>query len=359
MTRLRKFTIFLILVIILLGLLSILKLQEEMTARAVNASKTASISSVSVTNSTPLFETQQPTGISPTSTFTLTPETPKCVAKVVGGERTLWQLPTRGVKEGGISLPNGAQVSIENHLSDYGWLPVHFGSQYGWLRSDFITFDQSCLTGLPHSDLVPLLQSVPIGYEALYEDTFYDDRGTWLDLENRKITSRISDEFGDYYLSISAGTKELRGARLNAPELQQIENFELQMSISPVIGSITEASGYFAIRFHVSEDRRSYYELRLLRRCQIQLFRVESYEYTLINDTKLNFPSLESSCNDGTEEYIRLSITDNVITGQINDLRLPIIQNSDPSGVLSTGSIELLSSESTFRIYFLMILKPE
>jgi len=357
MTRLRKLTLSLVAVIFVLGFLSILKLTTEMGVKVQSLTQVALMSSSSATVTPQIIEFTPATNA--TSTVTLTPEPLTCLATVIGGERILWQLPTRGLKEGSINLSNGAEVVIANHTSDFGWLPVSFGNQLGWVRNDFVKYEQDCVSKLPISNLMSLFQNTPVGYKTMYEDTFYDDHGDWLDRGNRKITARFPDEFGDYYLSIYAGAQDLQGARLVVKNLRELHDFELQISVSPLTGSIAGDRGYFAIRFRVSEDAKSYYELRILRRCDIQLFSVREYSYTLIYNTQLKFSSESSSCNDSIEEYIRLSVGNNEVKGQINDLRLPIIQTSDPDGVLASGGIELISSDAKVRLYFLTITTPE
>jgi hypothetical protein len=361
MTRLRKITLLLLALIVILGSLSLLKLKSTMETRAQNATETALIPTETPQLEPPLTGTAF-TAVSETDVPiipTLTSQPPSCRAIVIGGDRFALQLPGSGMRTGEINLPNGAEVLIKGRIPDHGWFPISYAGLDGWVRSDFIDFDSSCVMTLPVSKLLFFIQNTPLGYKIMYEDTFYDDQGSWVDFENRKITSRTSNEYGDYFLTISSESRDLRGAKLVNANLQRVGDFELQMSLSPLVNSSTTSTGYFGIRFHVSEDRGDYYELRILRKCDIQLFRVQrDTGYSPIYNTRLRFPLEMSNCSDGIDDYLRLSVRNNLVTGQINDLRLPEIQLSDPNGLLSIGGIELVASEFNTRVYYLVITAP-
>lgn len=356
MARIKKLAYFLAILIIVFGIALLIIVQSGLKDRIRDSAVTktaefATVSSQGTANVQTSTVLAYQTNIAPTQIRipTHTPNLIGCVATLVGGERYIYKQPSRGLSEGRILLSEKIKVMMYSRLDDISWLPVEFNGQTGWIRRDFISFDPECVEKITPSKLSDLLV-IPDKYNALINDTFWGSK-EWEDLEERIVTRQKLGENEDWALEIRAPNKVV-SAKVRQSVPVRVTNFELQTSF---IATYSDANGYFGIRFRVNQNRNSYFETRVYYDCSVEVYKIFQGQEELI----ATHPITSNSCHSGVENYVRLYVKDNTLSGDINDTFIPETQLPDPSGQLVTGDFEVIAYKEVANVYFVLLTAPE
>lgn len=354
MSLLRKIAIFLSISIVLLGLaiFAITQSNLEEKIRNYQSTKTSEVQTLTVVETARAINLTSIAN-SPISTDTATIPPPSCNATIVGGERVAYTQPSRGTSISGFILPNNSQVTIYAKLGDPGWWQINYQGQVGWVRNDFIQRDNNC-ESLPTRGLFSLL-TIPTGYKPVIDDTFSGTHNPWVSQSNNPITVFFPDAFGDYNLKIRAVSKSPSSARLLYETPIDIGNFETQMSYLP---TYYNNNGYVGLRYHINRLNNSYLEFRTFFDCQTGIYKIDGSTETTIAIYPPAIPSEESSCHNSTEDYLRIAVGNNTLSGQINNLDIPSTLAIDPSGEYATGDLELIAYNVIVDFYFLLVTAP-
>lgn len=332
----------------------------QMTADAPTLTPTPTNTSTPTLVPTPT-ETLTPT---PTLSPSPTPTPVICIARIRDGNWQVFLQPSRGRTAGSTILEGGSQINIVARLNDStirgGWWPIQYGGQTNWILGQFLDPSSEC-DSVAVRDIADLLDSSE-NYQKIIQDTFFGNTYTWIDENDFPVRlKRDNDERQDYYLSLNSSTKDqVSVARLQLFNPLNVTDFSLFTSFSRASDGL---GSYAGVRFHVSEDRASYYELRLTQGCKLELYQSSGGNDSLVfedNGVYLVEQSQTTSCGDSIEDYLQIQLVGDTLTVNLNDIRFsPVILPDDPLAQFTQGSIELVSSKTDAKFYFLSVTGPQ
>ena len=274
-------------------------------------------------------ETGTPTS-TPTETPTRTATPPAaivgCAANVVGTERVLYPVPGGGRVRDAVTLPRDSQVTVIGRLEDGGWLQVQTDDgAVGWMRSDMLNLNPpNCQTNI--YDLSYLL-GVANGQKVVADDTLISNENGWINNAGEPLLPVVS-AYGDAQLVVNTNTEDK--LRSSNPVLQDVPVFELATSF----GRVNFSTGsYVGVRFR--DSGLTYYEVRILRNCQVEVYAVSELAFTRPLDPG------ENTCVDDQEDWLAVAFSeDNILRVQFNDADSVEIHLDDPAGLYSGGGLE-------------------
>lgn len=301
----------------------------------------------------------------PTLTPSSTPTPVICTARIRGGNWQVFLQPSRGRTIGSTVLQGGAEVNIAARLNDSivggGWWPIQYGGQTSWILGQFLEPTSEC-DAVAVRDVSDLLGS-PENYQKIIQDTFFGNFNTWIDENDFPIRlKRDNDERQDYYLPLNSSTKDQASvARLQLFNPLRVTDFNLYTSFSRASDGL---GSYVGVRFHVSEDWTSYYELRLTQGCRLQLYKLSGAENSSLvfedSGVYLVEQSQTTSCGDSIEDYLQIQLEGDTLTVNLNDIRFsPVRLPDDPLAQFTQGGIELVSYKTNTKFYFLSVTGPQ
>ena len=285
----------------------------------------------------------------PTTTPTPTATQPRaivaCQARAVGAERRLYPVPGGGQVRESVVLPRDGAVSIIGRLEDGGWLHVQAGDgTLGWMPSDSLAIEPAnCQPNI--YDLSYLL-GLTEGHVVVADDTLISNENGWTDSAGEPVAPVLSAS-GDAQIVLTANDVDY--LRPSAPALREVPAFELATSFSRV-NFVT--GSYVGIRFR--SNGLTFYEVRVLRNCQIGIYATNGLVFTRPIDPG------ENTCVDDREDWLRLSFTtENLLTVQFNDADPFEVALADPSGLYTGGGLELVVSRARATFSFVVVVAPQ
>src|SRR5690606_23918079 len=130
--------------------------------------------------------------------------------------------------------------------------------------------------------------------------------------------------------------------------LREVPVFELATSFSRV-NFVT--GSYVGVRFRASE--LTYYEVRVLRNCQVEVYAVNERVFTRPVDPG------ENTCVDSQEDFMRVSFTDdNRLTVQFNDADTFEVHLEDAAGLYTGGGMELVVGRARATFSYVVVTAP-
>jgi hypothetical protein len=287
-------------------------------------------------------QTASPT---PTPTATSPAAIVACQATAIGAERLLYPVPGGGQVRDAVELPPLGAVSVIGRLEDSGWLHVQAGDgTLGWMSSDALDVEPAnCQANI--YDLSYLL-GLTEGREVVADDTLISNENGWTNSAGDPV-SPVLGAGGDAQLVLTANN-EVDTLRPSAPALSEVPAFELVTSFSRV-NFVT--GSYVGVRFR--SNGLTFYEVRVLRNCQIGIYATNGLVFTRPVDPGPN------TCTDDQADWLRLSFTaDNHLTVHFNDADPFEVALADPSGLYTGGGLELVVSRARATFSYVVVTKP-
>jgi hypothetical protein len=317
--------------------------QPTETARAGATLTEAARPTITPTPTRTATPTPTPT-VTPTPTATQPPAIVACSAIAVGAERRLYPVPGGGRVREAVVLPRDGAASVIGRLEDGGWLHVQAGDgTLGWMRRDSLSLNPpGCQPNI--YDLSYLL-GMTEGRVVVADDTFISNENGWINSAGQPVSPVLSP-LGDAQLVLTANDVDF--LRPTTPALRDAPAFELATSFARV-NFVT--GSYVGVRFRSND--LTFYEVRILRNCQIGIYATNGLVFTRPIDPG------ENTCVDDREDWLRLSFTaDNILTVRFNDADPFEVALADPSGLYSGGGIELVASRARATFSFLVVTAP-
>jgi len=281
----------------------------------------------------------------PTPTATQPAAIVACQARAVGAERRLYPVPGGGQVRDSVVLPRDGAVSIIGRLEDGGWLHVQAGDgTLGWMSSDALSVESpNCQSNI--YDLSYLL-GLTEGRVVVADDTLISSENGWTDSAGEPVAPVLSAT-GDAQIVLTANDVDF--LRPSTPALREVPVFELATSFSRV-NFVT--GSYVGIRFR--SNGLTFYEVRVLRNCQIGIYATNGLVFTRPVDPG------ENTCTDDREDWLKLSFTaDNLLTVSFNDADPFEVALADPSGLYTGGGLELVVSRARATFSFIVVVAPQ
>ncbi len=286
--------------------------------------------------------------LTPTSTPIPTPTSPaavvECQATVAGTSRLLYSVPGGGRVKDAVLLERDAPVTVVARLQDRGWLQVRTQEgALGWIRSDVLSLNPpNCEANI--YDLSYLL-GMADGRRVVADDTFISNENGWTNAAGDPI-SPVLDPGGDAELVLT--TSDVDELKPSNPRLKNVPAFELATSFTRVNFF---SDSYVGVRLRASD--LTYYEVRVLRSCQIAVYAVNQLVFTRPVEAGAN------TCTDDQPDWLSVSFTDDYrLTVQLNDADPFEIQLEDPAGLYAGGGIALVVGRARATFSFLVITSP-
>ncbi len=277
-----------------------------------------------------------------TPTSTVAPPPIACAARVTGTDREMYEVPGGGRQAKTILLKRGTDVEVLARLTDLGWYQVRWGDTTGWLRSDFVRFMAACTPNTYY--LSHLLGRLREDNRLVLEEPFASNSSNWLDEAGEPIFYELTD-YGESQMLVSAANR-LVVARSDT--LSNLKAFELVMSL---YRSNSTNDSYVGLRFRSQGE--SYYEMRILRDCSVEVYATEELIFPIKIDPG------ENNCGDQSPDYIEVSLNEDYeLIFQINDSDPKLVTLPDPDGRYSNGSVELIASGVRAAWDFVVVTAP-
>jgi hypothetical protein len=283
----------------------------------------------------------------PTPTFTPTATPPAaevaCPASVTGSDPFLYPVPGGGRMADAIRLARNSSVSIVGRLKDQGWVHVEIaGGADGWMRSDALAPNvPGCEANVYDLSYLLGLADAASGREVVIDDTFVSNENGWVNAEGEALSPVLAFN-GDAQLVVSTNTVEqLRPtARVkDAPTFDLATSFTRENFFS---------DSYVGVRFR--DNGLTYYEVRILRNCQIAVYAVNNLVFTRPIDAGSN------SCTDEQADWLMVSFTPDLrLTVQINDAEPVEVLLEDPSALYTGGGVELVIGRARATFSFIVV----
>jgi hypothetical protein len=286
--------------------------------------------------------TNTPTS-TPTPTATPPADVVECPASVSGTDRFMYPVPGGGRVTDAILLERDSQVSVIGRLKDQGWVHVQIaGGADGWMRSDVLApnvpgceanvYDLSYLLGMADQEVV-------------VDDTFVSNENGWVNAAGDALSPVLAFN-GDAQLVLSTNTVEQ--LRPSSARVKEVPAFD-------VVTSFTRenffSDSYIGVRFR--DNGLTYYEVRILRNCQIAVYAVNQPVFTRPIDAGAN------NCTDQQDDWLMVSFTaDYRLTIQINDAEPVEIRLEDPAGLYTGGGLELVVGRARATFSFIVVTAP-
>jgi hypothetical protein len=279
----------------------------------------------------------------PTPTSTPTPPPPEkgCSASITETGRRMVEVPGGGRLKNSRVLPRGTTVEIIGRLLDRGWYQARHEGIVGWLRSDFVSLQSDCEPTA--YDISYLLGNLGDN-RLILDETFFGTENDWTDSEGEPIFPAETD-YGDFQITLRTSSVEI--AKSSNPQLSNLTDFELTTSFSRA--NLTGA-GYVGVRFRVGAN--NYYEVRILRDCEIEVYATTE----IVAPRKID--SGENTCHDEQEDFLVLTLRGYDLTVQLNDAEPFPIPLPDPDGRYIKGGIELVVENAVANFSYLVITAP-
>jgi hypothetical protein len=148
---------------------------------------------------------------------------------------------------------------------------------------------------------------------------------------------------GDAQLVIS--TSSVEQLRPSSPRVKEAPAFDLATAFTR---ENFFSDSYVGVRFR--DNGLTYYEVRVLRNCQIAVYAVNSLVFTRPLEAGAN------TCTDEQADWLMVSFTaDNRLTIQINDAEPVEVLLEDPSGLYTGGGVELVIGRAKATFSFIVI----
>ena len=284
----------------------------------------------------------------PTATATASATLPaavvECPATVAGTDRLMYPVPGGGKVVDAVLLPRDSAVTVIARLRDQGWLQVRAADgQTGWMRSDVIApSSPACQVNV--YDLSYLL-GLADGNTVVADDTFVSNENGWVNAAGDAL-SPVLGANGDAQLVVTTnGVEQLRPS---SARLKNVPAFALVTSFSRVN---FYSDSYIGVRFR--DNGLTYYEVRLLRNCQIAVYAVNQVVFTRPIDPGPN------TCTDELDDWLSLSFTaDYHLTVQVNDAEPVEVTLDDPAGLYTGGGLELVVGRAKAIVSFIVVTAP-
>lgn len=288
----------------------------------------------------------------PTATATNTPTptaTPPaavvaCPATLTGADRRLYPVPGGGQLRDAAEVERGAAVSIIARLEDQGWLQVETADGVvGWVRSDNLALGAgSCQANI--YDLSYLL-GLTDGGVVVADDTLISNENAWTNGAGDPLSPVLSS-YGEAQLVLT--TNGVDTLRPGSAALRNVPVFELVTSYARV-NFVT--GSYVGVRFRANGV--TFYEVRVLRNCQIGVYAVNELVFTRPVDPGAN------TCTDEQDDWLHLTFTaGNVLTVQFNDADPFEVTLDDPSGLYAGGGLQLVVARARATFNFVVVTAP-
>jgi hypothetical protein len=281
----------------------------------------------------------------PTPTATQPAAIVACQARAVGADRRLYPVPGGGQVREAVVLPREGAVSVIGRLEDHGWLHVQAGDgTLGWMESDALRVEPAnCQSNI--YDLSYLLDLTEDRL-VIADDTLISNENGWTDSAGEPVAPVLSAT-GDAQIVLTANDVDY--LRPSVPALQEVPAFELATSFSRV-NFVT--GSYVGVRFR--SNGLTFYEVRVLRNCQIGIYATNGLVFTRPID------SGDNTCVDEQEDWLKLSFTaENLLTVEFNDADPFEVALADPSGLYTGGGLELVVSRARATFSFIVVVVPE
>jgi hypothetical protein len=285
-------------------------------------------------------QTRTPTA---TPTATAAPSIVACPASVAGTGRLLYPVPGGGQVRDAVLLARDSSVAIVGRLQDQGWVQVQSeAGQTGWMRSDVLIPQPGCQ---PNTYALSYLLGMVEGREVMADDTFISNDNNWTNTAGEPLSPVITSAGDAQLVLTSNGVDRLRP---NNPRLRSVPVFDLATSFSRV-NFITDS--YVGVRFRAGD--LTYYEVRVMRSCQIGVYAVNELIFTRPVDPGPN------TCTDEQEDWLMVSFSDDYrLRIQLNDADPFDVTLEDPAGLYTGGGIELVAAHARATFSFLVITAP-
>ncbi len=287
----------------------------------------------------------------PTPTFTPTATPPaavvECPATVAGTDRFMYPVPGGGRVADAILLDRDSTVTVIGRLKDQGWVHVEItGGAQGWMRSDVLSPQLSgCQANVYDLSYLLGLADPASGNEVVVDDTFVSNENGWVNAAGEGLSPVLSNS-GDAELVLSTNTLELlqpsRARVKDVPAFQVATSFNRENFFS---------DSFIGVRFR--DNGLTYYEVRILRNCQVAVYAVNQRIFTRPIDAGAN------NCTDQQDDWLMVSFTaDYRLTIEINDAEPVEVRLEDPAGLYTGGGIELVVGRARATFSFVVITQP-
>jgi hypothetical protein len=97
----------------------------------------------------------------------------------------------------------------------------------------------------------------------------------------------------------------------------------------------------------------TYYEMRILRNCRLEVYAVNQPVFSRPIDPGQN------TCTDDLEDWLKVSLTtDYRLTVQLNDANPVEVQLNDPAGLYTGGGLELVVGQAKATFSYIVVTAP-
>ena len=334
--------------VVILSTLAVKETWSWSEARIVSV--TAQIGTMTATAPTPtatFTETPTPT---PSITPTITPTTILGCNGTISSGSSIYEYPSLlADKE---TVDANAPITVLAELPNEPlWIALKtVSTQYRWALRPTVNLDEGCS---PAQIGLEQLPTSFYGKEPLFADSFVSN--LWVTAPGVNISTLATDRFGnaDFVLPLGNGAfGNYVEATLAKPV--SLGNFRLVLGFNRKSGDWSNT--YIAIRFRVDPVQKNYYELRMLRNeCGLQLLRNTLSGEEIIRDIPMN---QTDGCtgNNEAQNLLIMTVQNETLTGTFNSQN--IVETNLGFKAPSTGSIELVSSQSYAEFYFILMTTP-
>lgn len=256
----------------------------------------------------------------------------------------MYSVPGGGRRQDAQTVRTGDIIEVLGRFEDRCWYKVKYNDYLGWLRNDFVKFQDSGCTPTTYQ-ISHLLGIMGDADRSILDDTFITNQNHW-EFQEDEIIFPEETEFGESYLPID--TRELVIVRSDHQELKNISAFNLVTTFSRANIDVTS---YVGFRFR--SGGRYYYELRILGNCVVEVYANENMVF------RRSVESGENNCSDLIQDYVELSLDENYeLILRINDSEPLRATLSDPDGHYASGTIELVVNATKTAFDFLVVTAP-
>lgn len=283
----------------------------------------------------------------PTSTPTPPPPTVTCPALVVGSERYVYSAPGGALVNTAELLPAATAVDVIGHIRDRGWVLVsHSGGVDGWVRSDFVEqVDPNCVPS-EYSLAYLLGRDESSGTKTLLDETFASNENGWS--SNDVDIFSIRKNYGEMVLPVTATDPVVVRSR-NVELVEQSGAFDTILVFDRENLTFDGSVGF---RFRVTDNHQ--WQVTVLSDCTVQV----SADGETVNE-RLITPET-NICRDDIPDQLEIKLDDNYLLRVILNGSEPFdTQLSDPSGIYSSGAIELEVGNANVDFYFMIVSQPQ